>query len=72
MEAMCTEREYRMRVYPTLIKFFVQADSMSTIMLASRTLEYVVNSNMSYFQKMREKTIEARRERNQKAGEWNG
>jgi len=71
-EAMYTEREYRMRVYPRLIKFFAQADSMSTIMSASRTLENVVNSNMRYFKKVREKMIEARREKNQKAGGRNG
>jgi hypothetical protein len=41
-------------------------------MSASRTLENVVNSNMRYFKKVREKMIEARREKNQKAGGRNG
>jgi hypothetical protein len=65
---MCTEREYRMRVYPRLIKFFAQADSMSTIISASRALESIVEGNMNYFKMVREKRIEARRGRKQKAG----
>jgi len=71
-EAMCTEREYRMRVYPRLIKFFAQADSMSAILSASRALESIVKSNRSYFKRVREKMIEARREKNQKRRGWNG
>jgi putative DNA methylase len=71
-EAMCTEREYRMRVYPKLIKFFAQADSMSTIISASRALESIVEGNMNYFKMMREKRIEARRERKQKTGGRDG
>jgi adenine-specific DNA methylase len=68
-QAMCSEREYRMRVYPKLIEFFAQADGMSAVISASTALENVVNSNIKYFKEVRKKRIEDRKTNNKTGGE---
>jgi adenine-specific DNA methylase len=70
-EAMRSEREYRMRVYPKLIDFFVQANSMSAIITAATMLEDIVDSDMKYFREARRRKIEGRR-KNNKTGEGIG
>lgn len=67
-KAELSEREYRMRVYPKLIEFFLQADSMSQIISASMFLENLVNNNIEYFKKVRRKKIEERRSNNRIGG----
>jgi Adenine-specific DNA methylase containing a Zn-ribbon len=71
-QAMCSEREYRMKVYPELIKVFVHADNMSTIMQAVRALENIINANIEYFKEVRRKRIEERRNKSVERGEENG
>lgn len=60
-QVMCSEREYRMRVYPKLIELFVQASTISEITLASRILEDTISKNSEYFKMVRRKRIEDRR-----------
>ncbi|WP_460173887.1 hypothetical protein [Vulcanisaeta sp. JCM 14467] len=57
----CSEREYRMWVYPRLLEFFVQADSMSAIMKVSAALENIIKANAEYFREVRKRIIEKRR-----------
>ena len=60
----CSEREYRVMVYPKLIEFFAQADNMITILKASEALERIIRASSEYFRDVRKRLVEKRRKKN--------
>ncbi|MFZ8791003.1 MAG: DNA methyltransferase [Thermosphaera aggregans] len=62
----CTEREYRARVYPVLMKYFNQCNTMEEVLQASRIFETIIKNENDYFEKVRKAIIEARRNGNKR------
>lgn len=59
----CTEKEYRAKVYPLLMRYFDQGKTMNEILQASRLFESIIKSESNYFKEVRRKIISNRRKR---------
>jgi len=62
----CTEREYRARTYPALLRYFSQCDTLSEALRAARDYEAIVESGREHFRRAREAAVEARRAKNRR------
>ena len=58
---MCTEKEYRAKVYPALMKYFNQCSTLNEVLQVARDFEAIIKSEEEYFKKVRKTIIEARR-----------
>ncbi len=59
IKTQCTEREYRMSVYPELITYTITASTKEAI-IAANTLERIIRDKQDYFSSVRKKLIERR------------
>ncbi|MFP3320209.1 MAG: DNA methyltransferase [Acidilobus sp.] len=59
----CTEKEYRAKAYPLLMRYFDQSKTMSEILQASRLFESMIESESDYFKEVKRRIINNRRKK---------
>lgn len=59
----CTEKEYRAKAYPLLMRYFDQSKTMSEILQASRLFESIIESESDYFKEVKRRIINNRRKK---------
>jgi tRNA G10 N-methylase Trm11 len=62
----CTEKEYRAKVYPALVKYFNQCSTLNEVLQVAREFEAIIESEKEHFKEVRKAIIEARRARNRR------